>query len=369
MEKSAREILEQWSNRTSEHKSSHKAHKPLVSLQLVAQAAKDSEELLYHHGYQNLSQCVSRDVELAPMRDVADTLNTCLRHGLDDKKTLSLMAAELAKRDLQDLTDRDLAYITRGMVVRRIPGSLLSLISKCTQEVKGRLRDNRFSDPRGLAMICWALTITEQWSADFAEVVRAYIMNRATRIPSSELTSLLWPLGRWKHADHELVKTVLSNIGVTQLNPTDHCQILQTLGDTLTYDERYFDALAKYALSGEKGCLKDPWFISIVPNTCSKVHYYHSDMMECLADAGLKQMNNFTGSGLCNYGHAFSYLNHIRRDLLLTIIKELCHHDVNSSNWINLVWACLVAEVYPPELFEIRTWEEGWYSVPKRVEN
>ena len=42
--KSAREILEQWSNRASEQ---HKAHKPLVSLRRLAQEAKDSEELLF----------------------------------------------------------------------------------------------------------------------------------------------------------------------------------------------------------------------------------------------------------------------------------------------------------------------------------
>ena len=195
MEKSAREILEQWSKRTNWYK----AHKPLVSLQELARAVEDSEELLYHHGYQDLFQYVSRDIETAPIHAVSKTLNTCLHRGLCDKKLLSLMAAELEKRDLKDLSDKVLGHITRGLVVRGMHGSLLSLISKCSLEVKRRLGDHTFSDPRSLAMICWALTITEQWSADLAEVVRAFVMDRPAQIPSSELSNLLWWLGRWKY--------------------------------------------------------------------------------------------------------------------------------------------------------------------------
>ena len=101
---------------------------------------------------------------------MAETLKTCFQHGLSDRKMLSIMAAELEKEDLKDLTDEDLAWITHGLVARRIHSSLLSLMSKCTQEVKRRLRDNRFSNPRSLALICWVLTITGQWSADLAEV-------------------------------------------------------------------------------------------------------------------------------------------------------------------------------------------------------
>ena len=70
-------LLEEWSNRTSEYKEC----KPLVSLQQVVQGAKGSDKFLYHHGYQHLFQCVSRDVGTAPIHDVANALCTCLQQG------------------------------------------------------------------------------------------------------------------------------------------------------------------------------------------------------------------------------------------------------------------------------------------------
>ena len=351
--------MEEWSNRTSRHK----AYKPPVALQQEVEAAKGSNKLLDHHEYQDLFESVSCYVRTAPIRNVAKTFCTCLRRGLNDKKILSLMAEEVEKRDVKNLSAKDLGYIVRSLAVRRMHTTLASLMDKCVLEVKNRLCVNSFNDSRSLAMVCWALTVTNKWSADFAEVVHTYIMNHTTQIPSTVLTTLLWSLGRLKHADRELVKTVLRKIVVDELNPTDHCQVLQTLKDALFCDKQYFDALAEYVVAGKNNCLKNPWFINIVATTCCVVHYYHSEMMDCLADAALKQLSKLSVSGLGSTGHAFSHANHIRRDLLLAIIKQLCNRDVGFQSWISLVWACLVAEVYPPELFQIRTWEKGWYCM------
>ena len=107
LQKNATEILGQWSNRTSPRK----GHQPLVSLQRLAQVAKDSEKLLYHHGYPNLSRGVSRDARCFPRCKNSTksccgkycTLNACFQHRIGDKKILSLMTAELEKRDLNGI--------------------------------------------------------------------------------------------------------------------------------------------------------------------------------------------------------------------------------------------------------------------------
>ena len=165
--------------------------------------------------------------------------------------------------------------------------------------------------PRGLA---------RQLSAEFAGVVHDYQMNRVAQFPPSALLAIVWSLGRSQLADQELVKAAVSSIVVDELEPIEHCQLLQTLGDTLCQDQKYFNALAQYVVARKKGCLKNPKFINIVAKTCSLVRYYHSDMMDCLADAALEQLSSLSASGLDSIGHAFSHVNHIRRDLLLVII-------------------------------------------------
>ena len=369
-QKDARKVLEVRSNRTNQPQ----AYKPLVALQLVVEAAKGSDKLLDRHGYQHLFECVSRHVRAAPIADVAETLCTCLQQRVGDEKMLSLMATEFEKRDIEDLPDKYLGLIVHGLAVQHMNTSFPSLVDKCALEVKRRLCENTFNHPSSLAMMCWALTITNQWSADFAEVVRTYIMNRTAQINSALLPMLLWSLsiGNWKCSDHEVLRAVLRNIVVSNLRPMDHCQILQALERTLFGDEQYFNALARYVTAGKGECLENPKFVSTVIRTCSAVLYYHSDMMDCLADAAVKQLSSFNVISLIYVAHNFSTLSHIRRDLLLAIVKEVCsrrHFAVNLKGWVTLIWSCLVAEVYPPELFQIRTWEEGRYSVSKKNES
>ena len=89
-------------------------------------------------------------------------------------------------------------------------------------------------------------------------------MSCVTQIPLSDLTSFLWALERWRYFDCWLAKTVLSNIAVNDVKPLDHCQILQTLENTLIYNEHNFNTLAKYILAGKKGSVEDCWFMNIV---------------------------------------------------------------------------------------------------------
>lgn len=357
-QRNSREILELWSNRNSDHKE----QEPLLSLRRIARGAEGIENLLHHPGYQHLFQCVSRSLGSAQIDDVAETLYTCAQHRLRDKKMVVLMAAELERRNLKCLSDRYLGFVPYGLVVLRVGIGSRPLIGKCVHEVSKRLRANEFSHPHSLALLCWALTNTDQWSSNLANVIHAYLKKQVNRISPSVLSTLLWALGRGKHSNYEIIKTVISNIVVDELGPVSQSQVFQTLGDVVFQDKRYFDALTEYVVTGRKGCLHDPCFINILVKTCAIVQYYHRGMMERLADAALEQLSKFSVSGLDATGHAFSSVNHVRKDLLLAVFKELSSRSKNELDfrgWINLAWACLVADIYPPELFQLRTWEQG----------
>ena len=120
------------------------------------------------------------------------------------------------------------------------------------------------------------------------------------------------------------------------------------------FDESFYNAIAEKVLSGGFRYSSNPHFLCSFVNSCASVKYYHAALMDYASKTLLPLLDKLPLASKLTLVHSFSFINHIDKDLLLEVAREVIVEKHPEIVWSanELIWPCLVADIYPQDIFE-----------------
>lgn len=352
-------VLQQW--RVIEE---HPALLPASLSQLRRAAARGgvSPDRLTQCGeFSRLSRLM---VDLLPRLPPAAALECFLllhRCGLDPHSPLLRAFSDAALRALADQSLEEVSTLL-GRGARATPTNETScdVFAAIADKFVVRLKVREAIAPVSLCRTACFLSDMGVWPDDLCTLLVAHLQEFISTWQDHRFTSIILRL-LIKHGV-DLKPTGLldrGGVAVARVIGRDRASNLVGMswvfGSAPHYQREYFDALSLRLLE-----MRDaddprvtPRLLATVAWACARVRYYSPPLMEHLSQLALARLGAFNSHDLANLGYAAGFLNHPSEELLWAIVRRLEASEDFMSNvqaCINIVWACLVHDLYPPSL-------------------
>lgn len=329
-----------------------------VYFRKVAQCSRGRiKDLLLHPGYLSLQKFIIQHVESLHVEDIAEILRLCAKFHLIDEKMQLPLIASLQECSVESLPNKWLGLLPWSLSLLRYDRRCWPIIQNCVEELMQRLDSKRFHDHDALGKVCWVLASTSgKWPAKLTNLVSDYMDDHMKSFSPDALSNLLWSMQKLKRADKTMfIKSVdVFRAHLATTTEASYNRIFWSLGEQRHCDESYYNAIAEKILSGEIRHSSRPRFLCNFVSSCASVKFYHAALMDYTGKTLLPMLRQLSPKEQLRLAHSFSFLNHVNKDLLFEVARTVCRQKSFIDEWnvSNLVWACLVADVYPPELFQ-----------------
>lgn len=262
---------------------------------------------------------------------------------------------------IPNLSDKSLSLITWSLVTLKVNKQHHTLINEVVGEVVKRLKLEQFHDSRGLANICWSLATAEMWPNNLTPHVETYLQTQGHNISPRTLSMFLHSLSKARVLKlSDQVFDVISDM-VTSFKFTDHQSlnlILGSIGTQKKYNKMFFERLQEEILSGSLVNCYNPRLLATIVWCCARSQYYDHTLFDHLSQHVPHHIEGMTTHDLVMIAYSFGFLNYSCPELIRTIADRVVTsmHSVKPISFLsmmNLLWACLINEIYPKDLYDI----------------
>lgn len=322
-------------------------------------AAKSSGSLasLPHTSqYRSFSESLISGLPAAPPEIAVEYLQCCANHDFTYDTQLIKAVIRRCVDSSQELSERSLSSALLACASLRNVPRITDASSALAAEVSRRLSNGDSLHPIAVTNMAWAMASLNTWSDSLTPVLSAYLKQQLDTFPFHSIALLLWSLAKAGVTDKDIFARASQLIcakGASSYDQRSFLQIAWALATAGHYNQSFFDMLADKLLAAKGRGFYTPRTLSSISWCLAKAQHYRPDVLDHIADHSLSRLHEFNSHDLGNLAYAFGSLNHSRTDLLVAIAERFVSDPELLTNHLahaNIVWSCVVSDVYPPQL-------------------
>lgn len=306
--------------------------------------------------YQSFSDTLISGLSTAPPEVAVEYLQCCANHNFIYDKALITAAITRCVASPQALSERALSSALLACATLRNIPRIADASSVLAAEVSRRLSNGENLHPIAVTNMVWAMVSLNAWSSSLTPVLTQYLKKQLDVFPFHSIALLLWSLAKAGVTDKDTfakASQLSCSKGASSYDQRSFLQIAWALATAGHYNQPFFDMLSDKLLAAKERGFYTPRTLSSMSWSLAKAQHYRPDVMDHIADHSLSRLHEFNSHDLGNLAYAFGSLNHSRTDLLVAVAERFISNPellANSLAYANIVWSCVVADVYPERL-------------------
>ena len=338
----------------------------------AAKSAGTLATLPHTSQYQSFSDSLISGLSTAPPEVAVECLQYCANHDFTYDKQLIKAAITRCVASPHELSERSLSSALLAYATLRNVPRMSEASSALAAEVSRRLSNGENLHPIAVTNMAWALVSLNAWSDGLTLVIIEYLKKQLDIFPFHSIALLLWSLAKAGVTD-KVIFSKASQLscakGATNYDQRSFLQIAWALATAGHYNRQFFDMLSDKILSARGRGFYTPRTLSSTSWCLAKAQHYRPDVLDHIADHSLVRLHEFNSHDLGNLAYAFGSLNHPRKDLLVAVAERFVSDPqllTNNLAHANIVWSCIVADVYPKQLVKYSLSAEALQQVSDR---
>ena len=322
----------------------------------AAKSAGSLSNLPHTSQYRSFSDALTSSLPAAPPEIAVECLQCCANHGFTHDKQLIKTAVKRCVDSPHELSERGLSSALLACAsLRNVPG-ITDASSALAAEVSRRLSSGENLHPIAVTNMAWAMASLNIWSEGLTPVLTDYLKKQLDSFPFHSIALLLWSLAKVGVMEKEVfanASRLSCSKGASSYDQRSFLQIAWALATAGHYNQPFFDMLSDKLLAAKGRGFYTPRTLSSASWCLAKAQHYRPDVMDHIAEHSLGRLGEFNSHDLGNLAYAFGSLNHPRTDLLVAIADRFVSDPELLTNHLahaNIVWSCIVSDVYPTQL-------------------
>eukprot|EP00731_Ephydatia_muelleri_P024015 Em0016g286a len=322
----------------------------------AAKSAGTLATLPHTSQYQSFSDSLINGLSTAPPEVAVEYLQCCANHNFTNDKRLIKAAITRCVASPQELSERSLSSALLACATLRNVPRMTEASSALAAEVSRRLSNGENLHPIAVTNMAWALVSLNAWSDSLTPVLIDYLKKQLDTFPFHSIALLLWSLAKAGVTDKDVfsrASQLCCSKGASNYDQRSFLQIAWALATVGHYNQPFFDMLSDKLLAAKGRGFYTPRTLSSISWSLAKAQHYRPDVLDHIADHSLVRLHEFNSHDLGNLAYAFGSLNQPRKDLLVAVAERFFSDPqlrANNLAHANIVWSCIVSDVYPEQL-------------------